>query len=134
MKNKIFVLLVFCLILCGCGNYRELNDLSVITGVAIDKDESGYKLSYLIANSQKAQTSSKEGEAQTTVYSGTGKNLTEAVKAIEVKSPKQLYYGHITTVIISEEIGKEGFLKVSDIILRNPETRKQFYILKLRIF
>ena len=132
MKNKIFVLLVFCLMLCGCGNYRELNDLSVITGVAIDKDESGYKLSYLIANSQKAQTSSKEGEAQTTVYSGTGKNLTEAVKAIEVKSPKQLYYGHITTVIISEEIGKEGFLKVSDIILRNPETRKQFYILQAK--
>lgn len=114
MKNKIFVLLVFCLILCGCGNYRELNDLSVITGVAIDKDEAGYKLSYLIANSQKAQTSSKEGEAQTTVYSGTGKNLTEAVNAIEVKSPKQLYYGHITVVIISEEIGKEGFLKVRD--------------------
>ncbi len=132
MKNKLFILLAFCLLLCGCGNYRELNDLSIVTGVAIDKNDDGYRLSFLIANSQKAQTSSKEGEAQTTVYSGTGENLTAAVKAIDAKSSKQLYYGHINVVVISEEVGKDGFLKIADTLLRDPETRKQFNILQAK--
>ncbi len=132
MKNKIFILLVLCFILCGCSNYRELNDLAIVTGVSIDKAKEGYKLSFLIANSQKPQTSSKEGEAQTTVYSGQGQNLTEAIKTIEAKSPKQLYYGHINVVIISEEVGKDGFLKIADLLLRDPETRKQFYIMQAR--
>ena len=49
---------------------------------------------------------------------------------IDRKTPKSLYYGHINVVVISEEIAQEGFLKIADWLLRNPETRKQFYLLQ----
>ncbi len=132
MKNKIFVILVLTFSLCGCGNYSELNDLAIVTGVGIDMNGDKYNLSYLIANSQMNQTSSKEGEAQTTVYTGTGKNLSDAARKIEAKSSRRLYYGHINIVIISEDVGKKGVLNIADYILRNPETRKQFYILQAK--
>ncbi len=132
MKNKILIILVLCFSLCGCGNYSELNDLAVITGVGIDMKDDKYSLSYLIANSQMSQTSSKEGEAQTTVYTAVGDNLSEASRKIEAKSSRRLYYGHINIVIFSEDVGKNGFLKISDYILRHPETRKQFYILQAK--
>ena len=45
----------------GCFDYKELDDLSIVTAVAIDKVESGYEISYSIANAKKAQVSSKEG-------------------------------------------------------------------------
>ena len=132
MKNKIFIILILCFCLCGCGNYSELNDLAIITGVGIDIKDDKYNLSYLIANSQMSQTSSKEGEAQTTVYTGSGKNLSDAARKIKAKSSRRLYYGHINIIIVSEQVGKKGFLNIADYILRNPETRKQFYILQAK--
>ena len=77
--KKIF-LLILSLLLCGCGNYSELNKLSIVTAVALDKNDDKYEVSFLIANSPKAQTSSKEGEAKTTVYSGTGKTIPDAAQ------------------------------------------------------
>ena len=130
MKNKI--ILILCFFLTGCGNYHELNNMAIVTAVSIDKKEDNYELGFLIANSQKAQTSTQEGEAQTTVYSGFGKNLTEASENIDYKSPKKLYYGHINVVVISEEVAKNGFLKIADYLLRYPESRKKFLIVQTK--
>lgn len=129
MKNKIIILLILCLFLCGCGNYRELNQIAIITGIGIDKKGDNYEVSMLIANAGKSETSSKEGESKPTVYSGKGSSLIEATKEVDRKTPKQLYFGHINVVLISEDIAKEGFLNVADWLLRNPESRKKFYLL-----
>lgn len=129
---KKLIIFILCLFLSGCGNYAELNSLSIVTGIAIDKDEENYEISFLIANSPKSQTSSKEGEAKTTVYTGKGKTIPEAAEEIAQISPKQLYFGHINVVIISEDIAKEGVFKVSDWLLRNPQTRKKFYLLQAK--
>lgn len=130
--KKIFLIIFLCLFLSGCGNYAELDKLAIVTGVAIDKKGNDYEISYLVANSPKGQTSSKEGEAKTTVYSGTGKTIPDAAMVIEQKSPKKIYLGHVNVVIISEDIAKDGFFKVADWLFRNPETRKQFYLLQAK--
>ena len=41
--KKIF-LLILSLLLCGCGNYSELNKLSIVTAVALDKNDDKYEL------------------------------------------------------------------------------------------
>ncbi len=129
---KKLILFIITLFLCGCGNYAELNKLSIVTAVGIDKSNDEYELSFLIANAPKAETSSKEGEAKTTVYKGSGKTIPEAAQAIDQISPKRLYFGHINVVIISEDIAKEGFFKTADWLLRNPQTRKKFYLLQAK--
>ena len=101
-----FIISIF---LTGCAGYEELNNLSIVTAVAFDKTDDNYELSFLIANSPKAQTSAKEGEAKTTVYEGKGKTIAEASKAIEQIVPKKTYLGHINVVIISEDIAKDGY-------------------------
>ncbi len=133
---KKFALFIACFIitfiLTGCSGYEELNNLSIVTAVAFDKEDDNYVLSFLIANSPKAQTSSKEGEAKTTVYESKGKTIAEASKSIEQIVPKQIYLGHINVIIISEDIAKDGFLKIADWLLRNPQTRKKFYLLQAK--
>lgn len=131
MKKTILIIFLT-IFLTGCSGYHELNDLSIVTAVAFDKNEENYEVSFLIANSPKAQTSSKEGQAKTTVYSGEGKTVPEAVKKIEQIAPKQAYLSHINVVIISEDIGKDGFLKIADWLIRNPQTRKKFYLLQAK--
>ncbi len=134
MKKLILIIttLIISVTLTGCGGYEELNNLSIVTAVAFDKTDDEYELSFLIANSPKAQTSAKEGEAKTTVYTGKGKTIAEASKDIEQIVPKQVYLGHINVVVISEDIAKDGFLKIADWLLRNPQTRKKFYLLQAK--
>lgn len=134
MKKFILIIttIIITVTLTGCGGYEELNNLSIVTAVAFDKVDDEYELSFLIANSPKAQTSAKEGEAKTTVYTGTGKTIAEASKDIEQIVPKQIYLGHINVVVISEDIAEDGFLKIADWLLRNPQTRKKFYLLQAK--
>ena len=134
MKKFTIIIITFIITitLTGCGGYEELNNLSIVTAVAFDKTDDVYELSFLIANSPKAQTSSKEGEAKTTVYTGKGKTIAEASKDIEQIVPKQIYLGHINVVVISEDIAEDGFLKIADWLLRNPQTRKKFYLLQAK--
>lgn len=129
---KKIIILVLCLALCACTDYAELNTLSIVTAVSIDKEKDNYKMAVLIANSPKAQTTSKEGEAKTTVYEAKGKTIAEVIKLIDKKTPKKLYFSHINVVIISEEIGKEGFLKTADWLMRHPQTRNRFYLMQVK--
>ena len=126
---KKIILLIICLTLCGCNDYAELNKLSLVTAAAIDKKDDKYEVTLLIANSPKQDTSAKEGEAKTTVYKAKGKTVASAIKQIDRKTPKQLYFSHINVVVISEEIGKEGFLKIADWLIRHPQTRNRFYLI-----
>lgn len=131
-KLTLIITFIIAITLTGCAGYEELNNLSIVTAIAFDKNEDNYELSLLIANSPKAQTSAKEGEAKTTVYEGKGKTIAEASKNIEQIVPKKIYLGHINVVIISEDIAKDGFLKIADWLLRNPQTRKKFYLLQAK--
>lgn len=128
---KKIILLIICLTLCGCNDYAELNKLSLVTAAAIDKKNEKYEVTLLIANSPKQDTSAKEGEAKTTVYKAKGKTVASAIKEIDRKTPKQLYFSHINVVVISEEIGKEGFLKIADWLIRHPQTRNRFYLVQV---
>ena len=127
-KIKIFLFLVAALLLTGCGNYRELNDLAITTGIALDIKDDQYIVSYMIANSNKAETDSKDSETKITVYEGKGNTISSAYKDLNSKNPKIPYIGHLEVVIISEDLAKKGMLEALDFLMRNPESRKEFYI------
>lgn len=129
MKKKLILLCIIPFLLTGCWNYKELNERAITTAMAVDKDDEGYKVSILIANSKSSQVSSKEGESQTIVYSETGKSITEAIKKINLKSPKQVYIGHLNVIVVSEEIAKENMSNVLDYFLREPESVKRFFLI-----
>lgn len=132
MKRKLIILLIIPFLMTGCWNYSELNTIAIVTGFSVDYENDEYNVSMLIANSKKNESSSKEGESQTTVYSGSGKTLSDAIKEIERKSPKSVYIGHLSVVVISEDVAKKGILDMSDLLLRSAESRKKFYFLQAR--
>ena len=135
MKKKLFLFLfvsIFSLLLTGCYNYHELENLAIVTGLSIDKNENQYTIGVLIANSKKQEASSKEGQSQTIVYEGKGDTVMEAFYNIDLESPKQLYIGHLAVVVIDENIAKNEIEKISDILIRSPESRKNFYIVIAR--
>lgn len=127
MKFRICILL-FILLLTGCRNYNELEDLSICTAMGIDLENNKYKVTYMIANSKKSDVSAKEGEAQTILYNGTGNSISEAINEIYLVSPKVIYIGHLSVLVISEDVARDGVSNVLDYLLRTQESRKKFNI------
>lgn len=128
MKIKIFLILFLCFLTSGCWNYNELDDFAIVTGMGIDKHGEGYKVSLVISNSQSTQGSSREGEAQTTVFTGIGDSINGALSEIDTKIPRNLYLGHIAVVVIDEEAAREDINIVLEALTRNPETAKKYHI------
>lgn len=128
MKKVILsLILLFCL--TGCWNYNELNDYSIVSGVAIDKEGDEYEASVLISNSPKSNSSeSNSSQAQVVVYSGKGKSIFSALKQIGLISPKELYFGSFSVLVISENVAKDSIDGAIDFFVRYPNTRKNFYV------
>ena len=125
MKKIILISLI--LLLSGCYNYKELNNYAIATGMAIDYTNDKYEVSLLIANSPQS-TSESSSEYKTVIYSGKGYTIAEAIKDIGLISPKELYIGHLSIVVLSENAAKKGLSKSLDFLLQEPKSKKNFYV------
>ena len=123
--KKIILMLTSIIILTGCWNYRELNDYAIATGMAIDYEDGEYEVSLLFANG-----SNKEDEdTQVTVRSEKGKTLYEAIKNISLSMPKEIYISHLSVIVFSEDMAKNGLRPALDFLLRDPQSHQNFYII-----
>ncbi len=127
--KKIIVSLIILLFISGCWNYKELNDYSIVTGIAIDKNDDKYEVSVLISNAPKSSGDNKDSsQSQIVVYSEEGNSLFQALKNIGLISPKELYIGSFSILMISEDIAREGLENAIDLFVRYTSARNNFYI------
>lgn len=127
--KRVMLSLVILLTLTGCWNYNELNNYSIATGMAIDITEGNkYMVSFLISNGKKTEGESKNAQYQSVLYSGEGNTIYEAIKNIGLISPKQLYIGHLTSIVVSEEVAKKGLYDSLEFLLEDSQSKKNFYV------
>ena len=128
-KIKILLILIFISFTStGCWNYHELNDLAITTGIAIDIKGDKYIVSYMIANAKKSQGESNKQESSSVVYSGEGESISSAYMDLNSKISKIPYISHLEVLVISEDVAKKGIINIIDFLMRNPESRKEFYV------
>ncbi|MDD3392292.1 MAG: Ger(x)C family spore germination protein [Bacilli bacterium] len=130
---KKLIILILPLFLTGCWNYRELNDMAIVSAIAIDKANDTYEVSVQIMNAKKGSsesgTSTSSNTNPITVLNVTGKTMHEALRNIVLQSPYKLYIGHMELIIIDESVAYDGISNIIDFFLRDPESRKQFKVL-----
>ena len=126
--KKLISLFIILFFVSGCWNYKELDDYSIVTGIAIDINEEEYEVSVLISNTKKSSDSSSDSSSQSVVYSGMGDSIFSAFKDIGKISPKELYLDHFTLLVISEDVATKGLYNIVDFFLRYPMVRKDFSI------
>lgn len=122
--KKILVILPLLLMLTGCWNYRELNEYAIATGMAIDYENDKYEVSLIFASGKKDE----EDDTQVTVSSEKGDTIYQAIKNIGLSTPKEIYISHLSVIVLSEEVAKNGVTPVLDYLLREPQSHQNFYI------
>lgn len=130
---KLWVVAILLLVIVpgitGCWNYREIKDLAVVMGMAVDKKDDQYKITVEIASTKGGGGGEKAGGGLSSeVYESTGNTIFEAVRNMISKTGKKLYWPHAHAIIVSQSVAKEGMVPVLDWINRDAEVRSDTWL------
>ncbi|MCM1052976.1 MAG: Ger(x)C family spore germination protein [Ruminococcus sp.] len=124
--KRILILLIIPLILSGCYDYNELNDLAIISGVGIDYEDDNFILTFEILSTKKE--GEKSGSSGTYNITTKGKTIAEAFSNSGNNLDKVPYFEHIDIIVISEDIAYNHLDEVSEYLIRSTEVRNEFYM------
>ncbi len=127
--KKLLLILITLTFLTGCYNYRELNDLAIVTAVSISKEKDNYNIAVQVVNPKKDQDTSSSNEPDFIVYKSKGKTLQAAFESLVKESPKRMYKTQMQILIIDEKMAKNNIKEVFEYLARNPEIRNEFNVL-----
>jgi len=111
-------------VLCGCKDYRGLNELIFVSGIAVDKNpETGdYIVHFEI---MRLQGDIKQEGVSSKVVESTGRTIPEAVRQANKRVTSKLYFGHAVTLVICEQLAIDGEIEqILDWVLRESEMRE----------
>lgn len=124
--RKILLIIPLLFILTAC-NYKELNNLAVVSGISISKNNNKeYIIKVSVINPEKIDDGTNTNYI---IYENKDTSLELAFRNIIKKSPYKLYGTHINILVLDEKICKDNLSEVIDFIARNPDIRNEFYIL-----
>ncbi|MDR9747822.1 Ger(x)C family spore germination protein [Paenibacillus taichungensis] len=129
-RRAVAILLLCTIFISGCWDRKEINDIAFVIGLAIDKEEDNFRTSLQIALPGQSGSSGSEGGGGGTsgdkswfMLSTTAKTLRgtsiEGQKALS----RELYYAHRRTMLIGEELAREGVAPMLDLLTRYPLNR-----------
>ena len=115
------LLIIICFVLAGCWNYREIDSLYIVAGVAIERDtESGGFILYIEIVEP---SNTEEQTSESKIVESRGQTIFDAARDAIDTSGKRMFWNHAKIIIVSEEIAREGILDVIDWFYRDAEPR-----------
>lgn len=130
-KRLFFLVLIIIMILfflTGCWNYRELDRLAIVSGVAVDKSEKGDKF-LLTTEVIDVKPGATEVKISSIRIDSEGDTIFDAMRNMIKISGKKLYWSHAKIIILSQDVAKESIIPIVDWISRDQEPRLTLYIL-----
>lgn len=138
--KKILILLSLCtavVLLAGCWDRREVNDLALVMAVGIDKKSAKeIELSVQVIDPKKFGGGLGMGgggggagrEGTTFVRSAAGVTIADAMARLQEKFPRSIFWGQTTVFIIGEELAKAGIQEQIEFLARHPQPRLDAFV------
>lgn len=125
MKRKLALILVCTLLLTGCWDRKELNELGIVVAMALDKDDNtgNYLITAQVVRPEGTKSESRGTSAPAEIVTASGATIFEALRNISTQFDRHAYFAHNKIVVIDEEIAKEGLIPIVDFLLRSHEIR-----------
>lgn len=125
MKRYLCAVLAVCLMLplAGCWNYRGLNEMTIVAGMAVDEADDGqYLMTFEVMDL--SQPTKTVGPKSNLVFAEGGSML-EAIRNAKRQLASKMYFGNMQIMVISHQIArKEGLDAILDFALRDSEMRE----------
>lgn len=121
-----FIILIF----SGCQDYRGLDEITIVAGIAIDQSEKNpnmFDVTFEIVDNDNADSGDQPSSHLITSH---GSSVFEAMMKANTHQERQLYFGNTEVVVISEKIAESGALvEVLDTFLRDYYIRDTVFLI-----
>lgn len=127
MKKKILFLSIIglCAItLSACWDKTEFTQVSFATAMAIDKENECYEVTVKL---MLPEMTTESDQAQVWLVSGRGESIYDAIENLNNRSPREVYWGQMSLVILGKEVG-EDITGALDYFSRARQFRRSEYI------
>lgn len=130
-KNMLLFIIVISLIFTGCWDKRELSNMIIVFGVAIDKaDDNTINLSILVPIPQKGSSAENNSHVnKTALISESGEGIMDAYRKIEKKISREIFFSQLECIIIGEDLATSGVSEILDFFPRHREPPLKAFIL-----
>lgn len=129
------ILFNFSILLSGCWDRTEINDIALITASSYDLAPEGglqYSVQIMVPASGQGGGQSGSGEQKKKsfiVETAIGLDPGDAERNIQTKFPRKLFRGHRRVIIVGEDLAKKGLEYFLDSIGRDPQNRLRTNVL-----
>ena len=124
--KKLIILLSCLFIFTGCYDYNELNNIAVVSGMAIAYKDGKYETTLEIINAKKSDTNQSE-QTSTMLVTGSGDVPSAAINNTIAKVDKITLFSHLQVVILDESVAKKGIKEISNYLFREIHISNNFY-------
>ncbi len=123
-KIILFLIVLFCL--CGCYDYQELNNMSVVDSIGVDYKNDEYIVSFEVIKSIKNGDSAT---ISTEIVKAEDKVLAKAINKAIMSAGKKVSLKHVKLLLISEEMAKKDINPIIDYVIRDVNISTNLYTL-----
>lgn len=126
---KLVLLFLLNLLLSGCYNYLDINNVIFVTSLIIDIDEAGKPIIYTEAfhSFRSNETNSEKGER--IFYYASGETLFDAIREINTVASFKINYTQNKAIIFTERAARQGIKEFIDFLHRDQELLLRSYII-----
>lgn len=128
MKKHMIALLFLSVLLSGCWDSRELNEIAITLAMGVDKVEDEYQITVQVVVPSEVSMKTGSGRSTATLFQTNGKTVYEAFRKMTKDSPRKIYPGHLRMLVLGEELALEGIGESLDLFSRDWELRSDFYV------
>jgi len=133
IKRYCLIIVVCSLVLSGCWDRIEVNDVAIVTAAAIDKSkDKEIELSVQVFIPRSLNGGSGiQGSGQKSlslVRSAKGVTIADAMSRIQMEIPRMIFWGHCKVYIYGEDLAKEGISDLVDYLARHPVPRNRAFM------
>ncbi len=130
MKRRISILFIISILslTTGCWNNRDLTELAIVSGIALDKLDNGkIELTVQVIKPSAIQKDGNSGQASKAYVNVTedGSTVFEAVRNLITELDRKGFFAQTQVMVISEAIAKEDISEVVDFFERDHETKRR---------
>lgn len=124
-----FLIIMNLIVMTGCWGYKEINELPIVIGAAIDKiSKDEYLLTVEVLKT--SEISGQTAEVNTAILQMTGKTIFEPIRKFIVKNGRFLYWANMKIIILGKKVVEDGeVVSVLDLFYRDVEIRSEGIII-----
>ena len=131
--SRLLLVMMTILLLTGCWNRIEINDVGIVTAIGLDlveRDQILLSLQVAVPSKLGPTGASSGGkEKGTFVVSGTGATVSEAYRNIQYKLARRIFFSQSRVLLIGSDLAKRGISHIIDFHTRYQEPRINSFIM-----